>query len=157
MKILALAGLAGLVAGSAALADPVTRTITYDGVRYDGMRTVTRDRHEGTIAKNWEVTRASDGTTASREYDRSRTDSGFVASGSRTQFDGDTRNWEYERVRTANGYNADGSFTRYNGKSYDYTANVRRGEHRVGKRQVLRNENGNVVAARKVVRPRRGR
>lgn len=157
MKMLALAGIAGAMIGSAALADPVTRTITYDGVRYDGTKTVTRDREAGTVSKDWDVVRASDGATASRDYDRSRTDSGFVASGSRTQFDGDTRSWDYQRTRTPHGYTADGSFTRYNGSTYDYNARVVRGQHRVGKAQVIRNDSGRVVAARKTVRPRRSR
>lgn len=156
MKILVLTGFAGLTLASTAAAEPVTRTYTFDGPRYEGSKTVTRDREEGTVAKDWEVTRERDGATASREYDRQRTENGYTASGSRTRFNGDTRSWDYERTRTANGYNAEGSFTRFNGKSYEYDAKVRRGEHRVGKSQIVRNEAGRVVAARRVVRPRRG-
>lgn len=157
MNKLIMAGAAAIISASAALAEPVTRTIAIDTPKVEGSRTVTRDREAGTVSKDTELTRKSDGATASREYDRQRTENGFTASGSRTQFDGDTRSWDYERTRIAHGYNAEGSVTRFNGKTYDYDAKLRRGEHRVAKKHVLRNEQGKVIAARKVVRPRRGR
>ena len=69
--------------------------------------------------------------------------------------DGATASRDYERQRTAHGYNAEATLTRFNGETYDYTAKVRRGEYRVGKSQVLRNSSGQIVAARRVVRPRR--
>jgi len=157
MTKLIFAGAAALLATTAANADPVTRTYTIDTPNYEGEKTVTRDREAGTVSKDSELTRKSDGAVATREYDRARTEQGFTASGSRTQFDGDTRSWDYERTRTANGWNAEGSLTRFNGNSYEYDAKLRRGEHRVAKSQVLRNDQGRVVAARKTVRPRRGR
>ena len=157
MNKLLLGGLAATLVAPAALAEPVTRTYTIDTPKVEGTKTVTRDREAGTVAKDSELTRKSDGATATREYDRAKTENGSVASGSRTQFDGNTRSWDYERTRTAHGYNAEGSLTRFNGKSYEYDARVRRGENRVARSQVLRNENGRVVAARKTVRPRRGR
>lgn len=149
------AGAAAVMMTSAALAEPVTRTYTFDTPNYEGVKTVTRDKEAGTVSKDAELTRLSDGAVAGREYDRSRTEDGFVASGSRTQFDGDSRNWDYQRTRTGNGWNAEGSATGFNGKSYDYNAKLRRGEYRVGRSQVLRNESGQAVAARKTVRPRR--
>lgn len=154
---LMLGGLAAMLAATAALADPVTRTYTIDTPKYEGEKTVTRDREAGTVAKDSELTRKSDGAVAIREYDQARTDTGFTASGSRTQFDGDTRSWDYERTRTENGWNAQGSLTRFNGQSFDYDARLRRGEHRVAKSQVLRNDQGKVVAAKRTVRPRRSR
>ena len=45
--------------------------------------------------------------------------------------------------------------TGFNGQTYDYNAKLRRGEHRVARSQVLRNDQGKVVAARRTVRPRR--
>ena len=107
------------------------------------------------ISKDAELTRKSDGATATREYDRQRTDTGMIASGSTTRFNGDTRSFDYERTRTDHGYNAEGSLTRFNGQTYDYSAKLRRGEYRVGRSQVLRNSDGEVVAARRTVRPRR--
>lgn len=156
MKLL-LAGTAAMLTATVATAEPVTRTYTADTPRYEGTKTVVRDREAGTVSKDTDVIRKSDGATASRDYDRARTDSGVVASGSRTRFNGDTRNWDYERTRTPNGYNAEGSLTRYNDQTYDYDARLRRGEQRVVRSQVLRNENGRVVAAKRTVRPRRGR
>lgn len=157
MNKLMLGGLTAMFATTGALADPVTRTYTIDTPRYEGEKTVVRDREVGTVSKDAELTRKSDGAVAIREYDRARTDSGAVALGSTTRFNGDTRSFDYERTRTAHGYNADGSVTRFNGDTYDYNAKVRRGEHRVARTQVLRNDSGKVVAARRVVRPRRSR
>ena len=130
MTKLLWAGAAAAIFATGALADPVTRTITIDTPRYEGARTITRDREAGTLSRDTDLTRKSDGATASREYDRQR---------------------------TATGYTAEGSLTRFNGKSYEYNARVRRGEYRVARTQVLRNENGRVVAARRTVRPRRHR
>lgn len=155
MTKLILAGTAALLIAPAASADPVTRTVTIDTPKYEGTKTITRDREEGTLSRDADVTRKSDGATASRDYDRQRTDTGLTASGSTTRFNGDTRSFDYERTRTANGYNAEGTLTRFNGKTYDYDAKVRRGEYRVARSQVLRNENGRIVAARRVIRPRR--
>ena len=157
MTKLLLAGAAATLIATAALADPVTRTITIDTPKYEGTKTITRDREEGTLSRDTDLTRKADGATASRDYDRHRTDTGFTATGSTTRFNGDTRSFDYERTRTANGYTAEGSLTRFNGKTYDYDARVRRGEYRVSRTQVLRNENGRVVAARRTVRPRRHR
>ncbi len=156
MNKLMLGGIAAMLVAPAALAEPVTRTYTIDTPNYEGTKTVTRDKEVGTVSKDAELTRLSDGASATREYDRSRTDTGVVASGSTTRFNGDTRSFDYERTRTAHGYNADGTITRFNGKTYDYDAYVRRGEYRVGRSQVLRNDSGQVVAARRTVRPRRG-
>jgi len=150
-----LAGIVAVLMAPAAAADPVTKTITVDTPRYEGTKTITRDKEAGSLSRDAELTRKSDGAVATREYDRQRTDSGVTASGSTTRFDGDTRSFDYDRTRTAHGYNATGTVTGFNGKTYDYSAKLRRGEYRVGKSQVLRNENGRVVAARRVVRPRR--
>ena len=150
-----LAGIAAILMAPAAAADPVTKTITVDTPRYEGTKTITRDHEAGSLSRDAELTRKSDGAVATRDYDRQRTDTGVTASGSTTRFNGDTRSFDYDRTRTAHGYDATGTVTGFNGNSYDYSAKLRRGEYRVAKRQVLRNENGRVVAARRVVRPRR--
>jgi len=156
MNKLMLGGLAAILIAPAALAEPVTRTYTIDTPKVEGEKTVVHDKEAGTVTKDAELTRKSDGAVATREYDRARTDTGAVASGSTTRFNGDTRSFDYERTRTAHGYNADGSVTRFNGETYDYNAKLRRGEYRVARSQVLRNDQGKVVAARRTVRPRRG-
>jgi len=156
MTKLIWAGAAALLTTSAAFAEPVTRTYTIDTPKYEGEKVVTRDREAGTVSKDADLTRKSDGAVATREYDRARTDSGVVASGSTTRFNGDTRSFDYQRTRTGHGYNAEGSLTRFNGETYDYNAKLRVGEHRVARSQVLRNDQGKVVAARRTVRPRRG-
>lgn len=156
MTKLIWAGTAALAMASIAAAEPVTRTYTVDTPNYAGEKVVTRDRDVGTVSKDSELTRKSDGAIATRTYDRARTDTGFTASGSTTRFNGDTRSWDYQRTTTAHGWNATGNVTGFNGKSYDYTARLRRGEYRVAKSQVLRNDQGKVVAARRTVRPRRG-
>ena len=150
-----LAGIAAVLIAPTAAADPVTKTITVDTPRYEGTKTITRDQEAGSLSREAELTRKSDGAVATRDYDRQRTDTGVTASGSTTRFNGDTRSFDYDRTRTAHGYNATGTLTGFNGNSYDYSAKLRRGEYRVAKSQVLRNENGRAVAARRVVRPRR--
>lgn len=134
MNKLMLGGLAAMLTttltATGALADPVTRTYTIDTPKYEGEKTVTRDKEAGTLSKDSELTRKSDGAVATREYDR---------------------------ARTAHGYDATGSLTRFSGQSYEYSAKLRRGEHRVARSQVLRNDQGQVVAAKRTVRPRRSR
>ncbi len=129
MTKLLLAGAAATMFATAAFADPVTRKITIDTPKYEGTKTITRDREEGTLSRDTDLIRKADGATASRDY---------------------------ARTRTTDGYTAEGSLTRFNGKTYDYDAR-RRGEYRVSRTQVLRNENGRVVAARRTVRPHRHR
>jgi len=150
-----LAGIAAVLIAPTAAADPVTKTITVDTPRYEGTKTITRDQEAGSLSRDAELIRKSDGAVATRDYDRQRTDTGVTASGSTTRFNGDTRSFDYDRTRTAHGYNATGTLTGFNGNSYNYSAKLRRGEYRVAKSQVLRNENGRAVAARRVVRPRR--
>lgn len=79
---------------AASLAEPVTRTATIDTPRYEGSRTVTRDREAGTLTRDTSVTRRSDGATATRHYERRRTADGFTASGNATAFNGATRSFE---------------------------------------------------------------
>ena len=155
MTKLFLAGAAAAMIATAAFADPVTKTITVDTPKYEGSKTIIRDKEAGTLSRDSEVTRKSDGAVATRDYDRQRTDTGFTASGSATRFNGDTRSFDYERTRTPHGYNAEGTLTRFNGNTYDYDAKLRAGENRIGRSQVLRNDNGRIVAARRTVRPRR--
>jgi hypothetical protein len=97
MKALLLAGMGALLATGAVAQ---TRTQTFDGPKFEGSRTVTRDREAGTLSRDVEVTRKSDGAVATRSFDRQRTENGVTASGGATNFKGQTRNWSYERERT---------------------------------------------------------
>jgi hypothetical protein len=118
MKTHILVLMSMLSISSAALAEPVTRTTTVDAPKYDGTRVVTRDTAAGTYSRDTAVIRASDGATATREYDRARTETGVTARGSATGFAGNTRSFDYERTRTDNGYTASGTATGRNGETY---------------------------------------
>ena len=144
--ILSAAVLAVLPA--AALADPHSRTVTVDGDRIDGTRTVTVEREAGTRSRDRELVRARDGATMTSEYDRQRTDTGVAATGSRTNFEGETRSFDYERTRTGRGYRAEGNVTGYNGESYDYNAAGRRTAHGSRRVQGLRDSDGDLIAGR---------
>lgn len=150
MTRLLICGAAALLSVPA-LAEPVSRTVTIETPRFEGSRTVTRDREAGLLSREAELTRLSDGAVASRDYQRQRTESGIVASGSKTRFNGDTRSFEYERNRTPNGYVASGSATGFNGKSYSYDARFRKGENGWARGQIVRNSDGKPVAGRKTI------
>lgn len=68
-KILSAAIVAALVAFPA-FAEPVTRTATYDGPKYSGTWTGTRDREARTVTRDTDVFRNSDGVQV---YDRTAT------------------------------------------------------------------------------------
>lgn len=106
---------------TAAFAEPRTRTTTFEGPNATGTRTTVRDPAAGTLSRDTSVTRASDGATATRTYDRARTESGVTASGSATGFGGKTRSFDYERTRTDTGFTATGTATGRNGRTYDYS------------------------------------
>lgn len=94
---------AALCAPAAALAEPVTRTVTIDTPRVEGTRTVTRDREAGTVVRGANVTRRGDGATASSHYERQRTETGYTASGTATGFNGATRSFTATGTRAADG------------------------------------------------------
>ncbi len=118
MKTHILVSMTMLSISGVVLAEPVTRTTTVDTPKYDGTRVVTRDAAAGTYSRDTAVTRASDGATATRQYDRVRTETGVSANGSATGFAGNTRSFDYERTRTDNGYTASGTATGRNGETY---------------------------------------
>jgi hypothetical protein len=147
MKALLLAGMGALLA-TGALAQ--TRTQTFNGPKFEGSRTVTRDREAGTLSRDVEVTRKSDGAVATRSFDRRRTDDGVTASGSATNFKGQTRDWSYERSRTENGYTASGTSTGFNGQNYTFSGNGARTENGFNRSQTLRNGAGETLYDRQV-------
>jgi len=118
MKTSILVSIAALAASGAAVAEPVTRTTTYDGPRVDATRVTVRDKAAGTYSRDTTAIRASDGATATRSYVRTRTDKGVAVGGNATGFAGKTRSYAYERNRTDNGYTASGTATGRNGQTY---------------------------------------
>jgi hypothetical protein len=115
--MLLIAGAAALLATNA-YAEPKTRTVTVDGPNYDGTRTIVRDKAAGTLTRDTDVVRARDGATASRDYSRTRTDTGVSVSGSQTGFGGKTGSFAYDRTRTETGSTTTGTATGRNGQSY---------------------------------------
>jgi hypothetical protein len=150
LTILTLA--AGLIAGPA-LAQQA-RTVTIDTPRYEGTRTTERDRGEGSLIRETDVTRKSDGATASRDFSRQRTEDGVTRDRTSTDFQGRTATSHYERERTAHGWHASGERVQRDGDVLTYHGQARVGEHRVVKRQTVA-RNGQPNAARRIVRPRR--
>lgn len=122
MKMLIMLAGAALAA-TTAVAEPVTKTITFDRPNYDATRVVVRDKDARTLTRDTDVIRERDGATASRDYSRTRTDSGFVAEGSQTGFGGRTYTYDAARVRTASGYNSDRTVTGANSSPL-YNRNV---------------------------------
>ena len=151
LTILTLAA-AGLIAAPA-LAQQ-TKTVTIDTPRYEGTHTTERDRAEGSLARETDLVRKRDGATASRDFARQRTDEGVTRDRTSTAFQGRTATSHYERERTAHGWQASGERVQRDGDVITYRGQARAGEHRVVKREAIA-RNGQTVAARRVVRPRR--
>ncbi|WP_108811107.1 hypothetical protein [Sphingorhabdus sp. Alg231-15] len=142
MKKIMLYPLAALLIGGPALAQG-SKTVTVDNNRISGTKTITRDG-AGTVVVDGDVTRKSDGATASHDYNRTRTETGWTASGQQTDFKGRSRGFDYQRDRTENGFEASGSGYNRRGDQYDYSAYGTRGENsRERGRTVSRN--GDVV------------
>jgi hypothetical protein len=129
MKVLMLAGLAAVAATGAAAQ---TRTWTYDGPKYSGTRTVERDKEAGTLSRDVEVTRKSDGATASRSYDRQRTENGYTATGQATGFKGQSYAFSGSGTRTENGFTRNQTVTNGAGETvFDRDVNVTRANGQV--------------------------
>lgn len=154
-RIILIAG-AALAMASNAMAEPITRTTTVDRPNYDATQVAVRDPATGTVSRDTTVTRASDGATATRTYDRARTDTGVTASGSATGFAGRTRSFDYERTRTDNGYTASGTATGRNGQTYTATGNRTRTENGFTANQNVVNGAGTTVYNRDAAVSRSG-
>jgi hypothetical protein len=152
-KFLLVPAIAAILAGPA-LAEPVTKTVTIDRPNYDGTRTTVIDKDAGTLARDTQVTRASDGATATRSYDRTRTDTGFTDSGSATNFNGETRSFERTRTRTDTGSSTDGSYTTRGGETYTTSANRNRTETGYTANQNIKDSAGATVFNRDVAATR---
>lgn len=148
-KFMLVPALAAILAVPA-LAEPVTKTITIDRPNVDGTRTIVRDKDAGTLSVDTQVTRASDGATATREFDRARTEDGFTASGSSTNFAGETRSFERTRTRTDTGSTTSGSYTTPSGETYTTSGNRTRSDTGFTANQNIKDSAGTTVFNRDV-------
>lgn len=123
MNKLLIAAIASTLFAGAALADPVTKTVTIDKPNFEGSRTVIRDKDAGTLSRDSELTRKRDGATATRSYDRARTDDGFTASGNSTNLRGQTRSFTLDRSRNQTGATTTGTYTGRGGETYGLSGN----------------------------------
>ena len=123
MNKLLIAAIASTLFAGGALADPVTKTVTIDKPNFEGSRTVVRDKEAGTLSRDSELTRKSDGATAMRSYDRARTDDGFTASGNSTNLRGQTRSFNLDRSRNQTGATTTGTYTGRGGETYGLSGN----------------------------------
>ena len=152
-KFLLVPALAAILAGPA-FAEPVTKTVTIDRPNYDGTRTTVIDKDAGTLSRDTQVTRASDGATATRSFDRARTDTGFTASGSSTNFDGKTRSFEQTRTHTDAGSTSSGSYTTRGGETYTTSGNRARTDTGFTANQNIKDSAGTTVYNRDVTATR---
>jgi hypothetical protein len=102
-----------------------SRSVTVDRPNYEGTRTVARDG-QGSISRDTDVTRKSDGATASRDYDRTATGSGWTASGSATGFEGRTRSFDASHSRGNGSAATNATATGPNGGSVHYAGSSAR-------------------------------
>lgn len=113
--------------------------------------TAVRDSGAGTVSRDTEVTRKSDGATATRSYNRARTETGFTASGSETGFAGRTRSFDTTRTRTENGSSTTGTYTGRGGETYALSGNRQRSQGSFSANQnVVRNSTGETIYNRDV-------
>ena len=138
MKNLITLSLTAILVASPAMAER-TKTVSVDNDKVSGSKTITRDG-QGNVSIDGELTRKRDGATATHNYDRTRTQSGWTASGNQTDFEGRSRGFDYQRDRTENGFEASGSGYNRRGDQFDYSAYGNRGENsRERGRNVTRN------------------
>ena len=145
MKTISLIASAAALVATAAAAEPVTKTVTVDRPNYDAARVTARDKDAGTYTRDTDVIRERDGATASRDYRRTRTDSGVSVSGTQTGFAGKTRSFDYDRTRTDSGSTTTGSATGRKGQSYTLSGNRTRTDTGFTANQNVVNGNGQTV------------
>lgn len=121
-KTIAFAVLAaGLLTAAPATAQQ-SRTVTYEGQRYDATRIVTHDRDTRTTTRDTDVTRLSDGAMAESSLVRQRTQTGVTRDRWSHDFAGRASSSSYERNRTPHGWAAQGEHEGRFGQSSSYRA-----------------------------------
>jgi hypothetical protein len=122
MKYLITLPLIAFALAGAVQAEPKTRTSTFDGPNASSTKTTVHDKEAGTFTSDRDITRKSDGATASVNRERQRTENGVSGSGSATGFNGKSASYEYDRTRTDSGFATTGTATDRKGRSYEYDA-----------------------------------
>ena len=120
MKTLCIATALVAILTAPAMAEPVTKTVAIDKPTYSGTRTVTRDKEAGTFLRDTDLTRKSDGATAERDASRTKTATGYVASGTNRGFDGRTSHFDATHIRNETGGTTTGTATARNGQTYSF-------------------------------------
>ncbi len=137
MKLISLS-LTALLLASPAAAER-SKTVSVDNEKVSGSKTIVRDG-QGNVTIDGALTRKRDGATATHNYDRTRTENGWTASGQQTDFKGRSRGFDYQRNRKENGFEASGSAYNRRGDEFGYSAYGQRGENgRERQRNVTRN------------------
>lgn len=146
MKSLFLVAPLAMIAALPAYAQS-SRTTSVDRPNYEGTRTVSRDG-EGTVTRDTDVTRKSDGATASHDYTRTATGDGWTANGSTTGFNGQTSSASASKVRNANGSVTTGTATGPNGNTYGYSGSRTRTGNGYTASQSVTNGDGSTLWSR---------
>jgi len=152
MKVFLITPALALLAATGAVAQTTTKTA--DGPNYEATRTTVIDPTTGTASRDSSVTRKADGATATRQIDRTRTDSGVTIQGSSSNFAGETRSADYNRTRTDTGSSATGSFTRRNGETLTYDGSRTRADGTVTGQQSVTGADGQSLYSRTATRSR---
>lgn len=153
MKAIHILSVAMLMLPGAALAQEGADR-TYTGPKGSATQTVTIDKEAGTLDRSTVVTRNSDGATATRDFNRTRTETGSTVSTSSTNFKGETASSERVRTRTENGSTVTGTATGYNGQTYGIAGERARTDNGYTASQRITDSAGGTVAARDVVATR---
>jgi hypothetical protein len=156
MKTLIFFASAAAMLATPVYADPQTRTVTVDGPKFDGARTIVRDKQAGTLTRESDFVRARDGATASSNYSRTRTGDGVSVSGSRTGFAGRTSSYAYDRTRIDTGSTTTGTATGRDGQTYILSGNRMKTDTGFTANQRIVNSNGQTVYNRDTTVSRSG-
>ena len=102
------------------------------------------------MSRDAELTRKRDGATATREYDRQKTESGWTASGSATNFRGQTRGFEAMHSRGNGSAQTSGSYSTFRGQSYTFSGSRQKSGTGYVANQNIQNSSGATVYNRDV-------
>lgn len=154
MKALIFASAVAALLAVPAVAQETPKTTTVDRPNYGVTRTISRDPATGTLSRDTQIMRKSDGAIANSSFDLARTANGVTSSRSRTGFDGTTRSSDFQRTRTDAGFNTTGNVVGRNGETYTYNGSRNRGENGVDFNRTLTNGAGEALFNRQGTRAR---